>query len=276
MALRLAPGIELEEQLIGELHGGVMAPGQRGHLRRLLQQPEPVHPGDRGRVVDLRPQVERPSIVHLRLDRRVGELGRLAGAHRCGERLGEPARGVPVVGQLAGRDRAVITERQFGVRREAHGDAMVQRAAPAREQVAVHRLVAERVAERVVVARRHHQLLAHRLPQRVVDRRVVGGHHVAKERIAHSTADDRSDPEHLAGGPVESGDALQEQVAHGGRQLLAAAGRHELLDEERVSLGASRDAPRQTRRRFLAEDQPDEVRRLVIGERDQRERERPP
>ena len=24
----LAPGIELEEQLVGELHGGVMAPGQ--------------------------------------------------------------------------------------------------------------------------------------------------------------------------------------------------------------------------------------------------------
>ena len=105
--------------------------------------------------------------MHLRLDRRVGELGRLAGAHRCGERLGEPARGVPVVGQLAGRDCAVITERQFGVRGEAHGDAMVQGAAPAREQVAVHRLVAERVAERVVVARRHHQLLAHGLPQRV-------------------------------------------------------------------------------------------------------------
>ena len=66
-------------------------------------------------------------------------------------------------------------------------------------------------------------------------------------------------PSTSPGGPVEPGDALQEQVANGGRQLLAAAGRHELLDEERVALGASRDSSRQTRRRFLAEDQADEV-----------------
>ena len=276
MALRLAPGIELDEQLIGELHGGVMAPGQRGHLRRLLQQPEPVYPGDRSRVVDLRPQFERPSIVHLRLDRQRGRARPLVrrGTDAASDSGSRPAACQWWASSPAATARSSPSASSGCAVR--HTATRWCSAAPAREQVAVHRLVAERVAERVVVARRHHQLLAHGLPQRVVDRRVVGGHHVAKERIAHTTADDRGDPEHLAGGPVESGHTLQEQVADGGRQLLAAAGRHELLDEERVSLGASRDAARQTRRRFLAEDQPDEVCRLVIGERDQRECERPP
>ena len=145
---------------------------------------------------------------------------------------------MPVVRQLRCGQCGVVAERQLGMGGEAHRHTLVQGGPLPRQEVAVHGLVAEGVAERVVVARGHHQLLAHRLAQRIVDRHRVGAGDLAQQCVAEPPPDDRGDAQQLPCLRVGAGDALEDEVADRGRQVVTATGGDELLDEERVALGA--------------------------------------
>ena len=120
------PGIELGDQLIGELHGDMVTACERCDLGGVFEQPQAVDAGDRRRAVDAGPQLERPAVVDLRLDRSMGELGRLPRPHRRRQRLGQARRGVPVVRQLRCGQRGVVAERQLGMGGEAHRHTLVQ------------------------------------------------------------------------------------------------------------------------------------------------------
>ena len=161
---------------------------------------------------------------------------------------------MPVVGQLGGRQRRVLAERQLGMGGQGHGDPIVQGGALAGQQIVVHGLVAEGVAERVVLAGPHHQLAAHRLAERRVDRRRVEVGDLAQQRVADPAADDRGDAQQPLRRRVDAGDTLEDDVADRRRQVGASAGGDELLDEERVALGPIGDRVEQAWRRLDADD----------------------
>ncbi|MET3962191.1 hypothetical protein ABIE44_002125 [Marmoricola sp. OAE513] len=115
----------------------------------------------------------------------------------------------------------------------------------ARQQVAVHGLGEQRVPEAVeVVAGGHQDVELDGLAQRGLE--VGGGHsgHLGEQRVGDPTAGDGRGPHHLVRHLAETVQTDQQQV---GQVLGHRAARHggradELLDEERIALGARHDA----------------------------------
>ena len=200
VALRLSVRIELGDQLIGELHGAVVAPGQRGDLGGVLEQPEAVDPGDRRGVGDPRPELREPAGSGP-----AASIGAWASSAAWPARTdaandsGDSSGGMPVMGELARRQRRIVTEGQLRMSSQGDGDTLVERRPFARQEVAVHGLVAEGVAERVQVAGAHHQLAAEGVAQRRVDGGGVEIDDLAQQRVAEPTPDDGGDAQQLSG-----------------------------------------------------------------------------
>ena len=203
----------------------------------------------------------------LGLDRGVSDLRRLSGADRGRQRFGEPPSRVPVVGQFGQRQRRVLAEGQLRVGGEGRGDTLVQGGSLAGQQVVVHGLVAEGVAERVQLAGPHHQLAAHRLAQGRVDRCGVEVGDIPQERVAHPAADHRGDAQQPLRRRVDAGDALENDVTDRRRQVGAPAGGDELLDEERIAISPIDDPVQQSRCRLGADDPTDQLADLLPTKR---------
>ena len=148
----------------------MVAARQGGDLGGVLEQPEAIGPGHCLGVVDPRPQLEGAAVVGLGLDRGVSQLCRPPGLNRRGQRLGDPAGRMPVVGELGGGQRGVLADGELRVASERHGDAFVQGCSFARQEIAVHGLATEGVAERVELADPDHQLATDRVAERRVER----------------------------------------------------------------------------------------------------------
>ena len=233
----------------------------------MLEQPRPVGPSDLGGVGDAGPQLERPAVVQLGLDRGVGQLRGLTRSHGRRQRLGEPPGSVPMVCQLGGGQCRILTEGQLRVGGQGLGDALVERRPLSRQEIVVHRLVTEGMTERVQLAGPHHQLATERFAQRRVDLGGVDVDGLAKQRVADPPADHRRDAQHLLRGAVGAGDALEDDVTDRRRQIVTAPGSDELLDEERVAVSPGGDPVEQPSGRLRADDPTDQLAHLLGTER---------
>ena len=127
------------------------------------------------------------------------------------------------------------------MRRQRRGNTFVESGPLTGQQVAVHGLVAEGVAEGVELSRPHHQLAAHRLTDRRVDGGGVEVGDVAEQGIAHAAPDDCGDTQQALGRRFGTRHTLEDEVADRGRKVFPSPGGDELLDEERVALAAFDD-----------------------------------
>ena len=144
----------------------------------------------------------------------------------------------------------------------------MQRAALAGEQVAVHGLAHQRVAERVGLARaRDDHLVGDRLAQPGEQLGVVAVAQRREQRVAHRVLD-RDHAHDLLRGLGQPLHARDEQVAQRLGQLLAAVGggREQLLGVERVALAALEQAVGELVVRRGVEDRRDLRHHLVAAE----------
>ena len=183
-------------------------------------------------VVDEVPDLERPFEVLPGLGEGEDLLGLQAGAHVGRQRLGHPVRGAPVVGQLGG-GRPVG---EAGVLAERLGERKVQRGPLAGQQVAVGRLLQQRVAEGVAVGVLDEDVLGHRGAQ-AFDQRGLGERRGGGEQpVARPAARRGGHAQHAA---RVVGQRFQAQV-----QDVAQARRQRARDR----VAKRRAAPRRRRR----------------------------
>ena len=120
------------------------------------RQVDPIHPGAGLGVLDAVPDVERVVEVPLGLRERGDPCRGAAGLDRRREGCAELVGGLPVVGELRGRDRGALA-RQVRSAGQRTGDRGVEAGALARQDVRVQDLAQQRVAERVCIAAAAHQ-----------------------------------------------------------------------------------------------------------------------
>ena len=111
------------------------------------------------------------------------------------------------------------------------------------QQVVVHRLAEQRVPEGVARALRHQHVHLDRLAQRLLEHARLDSGGSRQQAVGDPAAGDAGRPDDLAGGVVEPVEADEQEVGEVGRHpTTGATGRSdELLDEERVALGAVDD-----------------------------------
>ena len=167
-------------------------------------------------------------------------------------------RGLQVAGELGGHRRLWHVAEQLRPLRQRGGDTRVQRGVLARQQVAVHGLADQRVAEAVhAVGARDEHLVGDRLARSL--------HHLGGaapgDRLEQPVRD--RPVEHGGGADDRLGrggqplDARQQRVAQrrGQQPAVAILGvREQLLGEQRVALGAAVEPVGELRRRGLPQD----------------------
>ncbi len=192
------------------------------------------------------PQLQRPFELEQHLGGRVARVGLLRGGDGRGQGPRQVVARVGVVGELGGDPRLPDP---LGEPLRVPG---VQAGALAGQQLLVHRLAQQRVAEDVAVGARarggarlavgHQHVVGHRVAQCLLQLVVAqigdGGQHL----VPHLAARHGSDPQHPLGHRRQRLDArhqhLGEPLRHAGR-----SGGDQLLREERVALAAPGDAP---------------------------------
>ena len=171
-------------------------------------------------------------------------LGRQAGGDGRAERARHVVGGVPVAGEDALDRRGGRVAHQLAALVDGLRQARVQRAALARQQVAVDGLADQRVAERVGLARAgHDHLVRDRLAQAAQQVGLVEVRQRRQQPVAHRVLD-RDRAHDLLRGVGQPLHARDEQVAQRLGQLLAAVGGggEQLLGVERVALAALEQA----------------------------------
>ncbi len=218
--------------------------GQPRRTRRPIEQGRPIDAGGRLRVVDRGPQLEGV----LGVATGVGEGERIGcGRARPDRRLERPAVVAgrpPVVGQLgpvAGRRGAL----GHGPSRDLVRDRAMQAQPLAGQQIVVGRLLEQRVAE--AIARPGDQDLAlDGLSQGAVQVVVRQTRDRGQEVVVHAVAGHGHHGQHRADVVGQGPEAGGQDLAQGRGQAAVARpllGREQLLDEERVAVGALVDAP---------------------------------
>ena len=149
-----------------------------------------VHAGARLGVDYPVPQVERPVVVAERLGVGVHRLGLRRRADRPRQRVGQVAGTVPVHRDLSGRARPARLSRP-----EPLGQGGVQPGAFAGQQLAVDRLLYQRVPEGVgvLVGSDDQQLLVDRLPQASQQLGLAQRRHRGQQMFLHSPPGRRHD-----------------------------------------------------------------------------------
>ena len=201
LALAGDPGVSAEtlvqQPALHRIRSLVDEPDRRldvGHCPRRLVEPgdtgeggeeiDSVPPGALLGVADLVPELDGALVVGHGLGERVGRLRGGRRPDRPLERARQVVRGVPVEGELGrmGRFRA-------GARLERPRERGVQAGALPRQQVVVHRLLEQGVAERVALAARRRvgdeHLAADGFAQRLVHGGVVEFHGVGEQGWIH-------------------------------------------------------------------------------------------
>jgi hypothetical protein len=229
----------------GQARGPLLLPGGAGRRGRPQRQLDPVDAGDRGRLGHPLPQRQCPLQVAEGLGRGQDRLGLGGRPHRRGQRADQVMTGQTVVGQL-GRGAAGLGGQQAGV-------GGVQPHPLAREQVAVDRLLEQRMAERVApgggVAGQHPG--ADRLVQALLQVGLGPPGHAGEQPVGHPAAGHRRHPQHLLGRLGQPLDPGQQHLGQGRRQLdmrVAGPGGQQLLGVERVALRAGVDGLHLVRR----------------------------
>jgi hypothetical protein len=237
-AKRLGLGVQVGERGAGELERALVVAGLDGGERGLLEEVEVVGAEPVAGVGHLLPQLEDPlqqaGLFRVRVPL-AGVVGRLFRGDQ-GPRV--VVRGVPVVGDLGGcaahRDQLRLGLDRLRV-------AAVQAGVLAGQQVVVHRLADERVAELVPPVGVHDDELGRDDgPQGRLELGLAEAGDAGEQVVAEPGAADRSDPQHPLGHVGQLVDPGEQQVAQAVRDVGAGrvAGERELLDEERVALGA--------------------------------------
>ena len=171
--------------------------------------------------------------------------------------------------RIAGDRRGGRVAHQLAARVDGLGEPRVQRAALARQQVAVDGLADQRVAERVRLARAGHEhLVGDRLAQARAAARPRRGRTARRAARGASGARPRSTRTTSCAAAGQPLDARDEQVAQRLGQLLAAVGGggEQLLGVERVALAALEQAVGELVGRRRVEDRGDLRDQLVAAE----------
>ena len=213
-------------------------PSGVGGARGALEHLHPWRAGQRLGLGHAVPQLERPLEQGVRLREGVDPLGRRRGAHGGGERRRLVAGRLPVMGRLRGDEGSGVA----GV--DAHLERAGQRGVHlgplARQQVVVHHLAQQRVAEGVGPVRKdHHDLAGGGLAQRVEQLGRLTPHHgsqqlVVGRRLAGQPA------QQVLGARGQSLHAQHQGVAQRGGQRppTVETGGQDLLGEQRIALRA--------------------------------------
>ena len=153
---------------------------------------------------------------------------------------------------------------RHGPRLEGRGIGRVQPPSFRGEQVVVDRLGQEGVAEAVGVDAHglvaDHDLAGQGLAERSLQLGLRDARDGRQQLGSHAAPGHGGHAKHSLGFLGQGGDPGQEHVAKGLGQAVPVrlgAGRDELLDEERVSLGAALDAVDEARCRYVVEDRRD-------------------
>ena len=233
----------LVDRPLSELDGSWAGAGAAGELGGPCAEPTAVDGHEVGRVRHEVPQLERPLHVGACLGEGEHRLGAAARLDRCDERLGVATGGSPVDGQLRRSGGAGTLE--------LLGDPAVEPLPLAGQDGGVHGLGEQRVAEPEAAPVGDEHAVVHGAPQGLVQVAIRQSGERPQQRVPDLTSRRRDQPKHVASGPVELGEAAQQQVPHATRQRFprSRAGGEQLLGEERVARSTGDDRVERRRRR---------------------------
>ena len=233
----------LDDRPLGELDGSWAGAGAAGDLGGPCAEPTAVDRHEVGRVRHEVPQLERPLHVGAGLGEGEHRLGAAARLDRCDERVGVATGGSPVDGQLRRSGGAGTLE--------LLGEPAVEPLPLAGQDGGVHGLGEQRVAEPEAVPVGDEHAVVHGGPQGLVQVVIGQSGERPQQRVLDVTARRRDEPKHVASGPVELGEAAQQQVPHATRQRFRRFldGGEQLLGEERVARRTGDDCVERRRRR---------------------------
>ena len=242
--------------------------GAAGELGGPCAQPTKVGAHEVGGVRHQLPQFERPLHVGVRLDEGEDRLGAGARLDRCDEGVGVATGGSPVHGQLRLSGGAATLE--------FLGEPAVDPLPLAGQDGGVHGLGEQRVAEpEAVPVGDEQRLVRPRRPQGLVQVAVREPRQRPQQRVPDLTPRRRDQPNQIASGPIECGEAVQQQVPHASRQCLPrSAGRQQLLGEERVPRSTGDDGVQYGRSRSCVGSSVEQRSHIGIGQRREIEHER--
>jgi hypothetical protein len=256
-ALGIGVGSELRERLVEHRERPIEGTGRIGAVPRAAQRLDDVDAAALGGVGHLWPDLECPLEVPQRLGRRVagGQLRRLDAGHEGSRQVVGRS---PVQRERRGDGDVAAGQRRIGRQRLAVSG--VDPRPLARERVAVDGVARERMAEDVAALGLvdHQHVVLDGIAERRIEVGILQAGDRGQQPVGHRAAPGRRDAQQLLGGWVQALDAGEQDVAQGQRQLIgvrAALHRVEdLLDEERVALGALMDLVHEPRGRRLAQD----------------------
>jgi hypothetical protein len=202
------------------------------------------------------PEGERSRVVTRGLGERTDALGLAASANGGGQGTRLVACTQPMVGDLS-RDGGGIATCQVRIRLQGSGEGSVELRALAGEQFAVRDLLEQCVAEREPPFVSKQDVMSHRCPERVAERRLGESGRDRQQPVVDLPTTGRRNPHHGLRRGVERRDPRQQNVAQRPGQAIgraALAGRHQLLGEERIAPGASEDVVDEIGRRRRPED----------------------
>ena len=234
--------------------------------------------GLHGQLGDVGGLPRRPPWIGQELQRGLQVLGGLVGrthlrglaacSHRGVERGVEVHRRAGVPGQLGGGAGR-------GAGGEGGGVGAVQPDPLPGQQVVVDGLAEQRVPERVVAAVGDEDVEVDRTAQTRVERGVVEPGDRAEHLVADPAPGHAGRAHHLTGGVVEAVEPDEQHIGQVDRELVGATvvrhgGADQLLDEERVALGAGHDVGghrAERRLRELGRELGDQVPDGALGQR---------
>ena len=267
---RLGGLVELGERELDEREAALRLRRVAGGGHRLLEHPHVIGADLRRGVRHLLPKLEDAVEQHqpLRVRDHVRCLHRRPPGR--GERARRVVRRVPVVRLLDVRP-ARRDKRRVNV--DCLGEPGVHGGVLAWQQVRVHRLLDERVPERVPVPGRHQDVRRDGRADRGDELARVQPGDLREQRVARHAAARAGDAQHLLGVLRQPPHGLQQQVGervgHHVAAVRAVGAGEQLLGEQRVALGALEDGVGETAVRRPAKDDGGEFLGLPAGERRQ-------
>jgi hypothetical protein len=255
-AHRLALLVDQLDRALDELQRERVAPAALRRRRGTLQQRGAVRARELAGVGHRRPERQRAREVVGGLGGRVQPLGLGAGAHRRLQRARAVAGALPVVREL-GRRRRGVRARRLRMALERVRERRVEARALAREQLAVGGLLQQRMAERVALVAGHEDVVPYGLAQRAGQSALGQLDRAGEQHVLHpppAGCGGAHDLLRVRTQPAEAGEQHVSQPQRERVRVLAGRERRELLQEQRVAVGARADRVRPGGIRLRAED----------------------